>query len=86
MIILTESPSFTEEQLRACAEEADPNEAPAVTLDGTSVPLTEVVTPELYPVLPADLFVPPAPAGTCRSVAHGFVALLNPLTQAPIRS
>jgi hypothetical protein len=38
-------------------------------------------TPQNHPVLPADnVFDPPAPAGMYQSVAHGFVALLHPLT------
>jgi hypothetical protein len=74
------TPPFSEEQLRACAVEAD-GEAPPVALDGRSVPLTGVVTPLLHPVLPPDnVFVPPAKPGTYQSVAHGWVALLNPLT------
>jgi hypothetical protein len=70
---------FTEEQLRACAREADADKAPTVTLDGRSVPLTEVETPALKIVLPADNILG-APAGTYSSVAHGLVALLHPLT------
>ena len=73
------APPFTEEQLRACAEERDANKDPKVTLDGTSVPLTEVETPLLKIVLPADNIFE-VPAGTYHSVAHGFVALLHPLT------
>jgi hypothetical protein len=70
---------FTEEQLRACAREADADKAPRVTLDGRSVPLTDVETPALKIVLPADNILG-APAGTYSSVAHGLVALLHPLT------
>jgi hypothetical protein len=77
-------PPFTEEQLRACAVDADGEVAPAVSLDGRSVPLTGVVTPLLNIVLPEgnvfDSANNPVPGGTTgQSVAHGWVALLNPL-------
>jgi len=50
-----------------------------VTLDGRSVPLTEVVTPLLDIVVPADnVFELPAGTGGL-SVGHGWVALLHPL-------
>jgi hypothetical protein len=53
--------------------------APTITLDGRLVPLTEVGTPALHPVLrKQNVFG--APAGTYLSVAHGWVALLDPLT------
>jgi hypothetical protein len=70
---------LTEPQLRACARDKDVPEAPTVTIDGKSVTVTEVETPALHPVLPADnIFgVPPE---TYLSVAHGWVALLHPLT------
>ena len=70
----------TEAELRECAQEADVEEAPMVTLDGRSVPIAEAETPLLNIVLPADnLFG--LPAGTSGlSVGHGWVALLQPLT------
>jgi hypothetical protein len=72
-------PPFTEENLRDCAVNLNKDTAPTVTLDGRSVPLTGVVTPALHPVLPKhNVFG--APAGTYLSVAHGWVALLDPLT------
>jgi hypothetical protein len=79
------NPPFTEEQLRACAVDADGEVAPAVSLDGRSVPLTGVVTPLLNVVLPeGNVFddpTKPVPGGTTgRSVAHGWVALLDKLT------
>ena len=70
----------TESALRECAQEADVEDAPMVTLDGRSVPIAEAETPLLNIVLPADnLFG--LPAGTSGlSVGHGWVALLHPLT------
>jgi hypothetical protein len=71
-------PPFTEANLRDCAVNLNKDTAPTVTLDGRSVPLTGVVTPALHPVLPKhNVFG--APAGTYLSVAHGWVALLDPL-------
>ena len=62
--------------------------APSVTVDGTSVPVTEVETRLLNITLPADPIPvgpvggPPQPGGTTgQSVAHGWVTLLNPLTK-----
>ena len=73
-------PGLTEDQLRACARRLDVKEAPTVTLDGRSVPITEVETELLNIVLPADnIFGQPA-GTTGHSVAHGWVALLHPLT------
>ena len=70
----------TEAELRACARQNDVQVAPTVTLDGKSVPVSEVETPLLNIVLPADnIFL--LPAGTQGlSVGHGWVALLHPLT------
>jgi hypothetical protein len=70
----------TEAELQECAQEADVEDAPMVTLDGRSVPIAEAETPLLNVVLPADnLFG--LPAGTSGlSVGHGWVALLHPLT------
>jgi hypothetical protein len=54
--------------------------APTVFLDGRSVPITEVETPAFNVVLPANNIFGD-PAGTEGvSVAHGWVALLHPLT------
>jgi hypothetical protein len=73
-------PGLTEDQLRACARDKDVQEAPTVTLDGSSVPITEVETPAFEVVLPVNNIFG-APEGTQgTSVAHGWVALLNPLT------
>ena len=67
--------------LRACAVEHDADVAPEVTLDGKSVPITEVVTPLVDVVLPADnIFGQPAGSLEGSFVAHGWVALLHPLT------
>jgi hypothetical protein len=69
----------TEDELLKCARDRDVKVAPTVTVDGKSVTVTEVKTPLLNIVLPADnLFV--EPAGTSGlSVGHGWVVLLHPL-------
>ena len=70
-----------EASLRQCAREADAAiGTPTVTLDGRPVALTETETGLLSFVLPAgNIF--DLPAGTeGQSVAHGWVALLHPLT------
>jgi hypothetical protein len=76
-------PGLTEPQLRACARDLTLNvapTAPTVFLDGRSVPITEVETPAFNVVLPANNIFGD-PAGTEGvSVAHGWVALLHPLT------
>ena len=70
----------TEDELRTCARTKDAQAAPAVTVDTKSVPVTEVETPLLNIVLPADNIFG-LPAGTQGlSVAHGWVTLLHPLT------
>lgn len=75
-----EGDGTTEAELRTCARENDAQVAPAVTVDGSSVPVAEVETPLLNIVLPADN-VFGLPAGTQGlSVGHGWVALLHPLT------
>lgn len=69
----------TERQLRDCAEKADVQTPPTVTLDGARVSVHEVETRLLRITLPANnLFG--EPAGTRGlSVAHGWVTLLHPL-------
>ncbi len=70
----------TEAELRTCAREMDVQVAPTVTVDGRSVSVAEVETRLLKIVLPADNIFG-QPAGTQGlSVAHGWVALLHPLT------
>jgi hypothetical protein len=70
----------TEDVLRACARDMDVDVAPTVTVDGKSVPVTEVETPLLNIVLPAENIFG-QPAGTQGlSVGHGWVMLLHPLT------
>ena len=55
--------------------------APSVTVDGKPVPVTEVETPLLNIVLPADnIFGLDASGTKGQSVAHGWVTLLDPLT------
>jgi hypothetical protein len=70
----------SEADLVECARESDAPEAPTVTLDGQPVSLTEVATDVTPVTLPADnLFG--LPAGTeGQFAAHGWVALLHPLT------
>ena len=70
----------TDAELRTCARDGDADVAPAVTIDGRTVPVAEVETPLLEIVLPADNIFG-EPTGTPGlSVAHGWVALLHPLT------
>ena len=70
----------TDAELRACAKQNDVQTAPSVTVDGQSVPVTEVETPLLDIVLPADNIFGLQAGTTGVSVAHGWVALLRPLT------
>jgi hypothetical protein len=70
----------TEPELRLCASHYDVNVAPTVTVDGQSVPVTQVETRALSIILPASNIFG-APAGTQGlSVGHGWVTLLQPLT------
>jgi hypothetical protein len=70
----------TDAALRRCARMGDAQEAPTVTVDGKSVPVTEAETPLLNITLPLDNIFG-LPAGTeGESVAHGWVTLLHPLT------
>ena len=70
----------TEKELRACAKQNDVTTAPSVTVDGHSVPVTEVETRLMNITLPADNIFS-LPAGTKGlSVGHGWVAHVNPLT------
>ncbi len=67
-------------QLLSCARQNDLQAAPAVTIDGTPLQMSEVVTGPLNLVLPPDnIFGLPA-GSTGLSAAHGWVALLHPLT------
>jgi hypothetical protein len=54
--------------------------SPTVTLDGANVPLTEVFTSLLHIVLPANNIFGLPEGSTGQSVAHGWVALVKPLT------
>jgi hypothetical protein len=70
----------TEAELRGCAEEGDLPVAPRTSLDGAPLAVTEVETGLLHITLPpGNLFGLPA-GSTGLSVAHGWVALLHPLT------
>jgi hypothetical protein len=70
----------SETDLRNCARQNDAKDAPTLTVDGKPVLVTEAETQLLHIVLPEDnIFGQPAGSkGT--SVAHGWVALLHPLT------
>jgi hypothetical protein len=69
----------SEADLVECAR-ASATDEPTVTLDGQPVSLTEVITDVTPATLPADnLFgLPPGTEG--QFAAHGWVALLHPLT------
>jgi hypothetical protein len=70
----------SEADLRNCARTKDLQAAPKVTVDGRPLSLIEVETGLLHVTLPADnIFSQPA-GTTGQSVAHGWVALLHPLT------
>ena len=77
-----EPPPFfgrNEAELRACALAADAGfQVPTVTLDGSSVPVSEVETGLLTIDLPENNILE-VPAQQAFSVAHGWVALLHPL-------
>jgi hypothetical protein len=70
----------TDAELRSCAREGDLQLAPSVTVDGAAVQVSEVETALLDVVLPADNLFGLAEGTEGLSVAHGLVALLNPLT------
>jgi hypothetical protein len=78
-----EDPPFfgeDEPQLRACAKREDVKVAPIVTVDGKSVPVTEVETPLLNIDLPKDNIFGKPEGTQGLSVGHGWVTLLHPLT------
>jgi hypothetical protein len=76
----TPGKAATERQLRDCARSSDVKTAPRVTVDGRPICVTATETPLLHITLPANNIFG-LPAGTRGlSVAHGWVALLNPLT------
>ena len=67
-------------ELRACARAADSGFTRIeITLDGYPVPVTEVETGLLHVDLPEDDIIGTTKSETS-SVAHGWVALLHPLT------
>ena len=70
----------SEGQLRACARAHDVPTAPPVTVDGRAISLNEVETAKLPIALPENNIFLPDPHRTGYSVAHGWVALLNPMT------
>jgi hypothetical protein len=82
----------TAPDLLACTKNIDAAHSPAngltVTVDGKPLPLTEVDVPKLNIELPDyNIFdvlngqeAPDTPGGKGLSAAHGWVALLNPLT------
>jgi hypothetical protein len=69
----------TDAVLRDCASQGDVQVAPSVTVDGQSLSVNEVETPLLNIILPEDNILG-AQAGPGLSVAHGWAALLHPLT------
>ena len=73
-------PPWTEAELRDCARGHDVQQAPSVTVDGKSVPVTEAETPLLIITLPADNLFGQKAGALGFSVGHGWVTLLNPLT------
>jgi hypothetical protein len=78
-----EPPPFfgtNEDELRTCSRREDVQKAPSVTVDGKSVPVTEVETPLLNITLPADNIFGKDAGTQGLSVAHGWVTLLHPLT------
>jgi hypothetical protein len=70
----------TEGELRACARQNDVQSAPPVTVDGGSVAIAEVETRLLQIALPAENIFGLSAGTEGQSVAHGWVALLHPLT------
>jgi len=70
----------SEAELRTCARDADAPTAPPISVDGRAVPVTEVETALLEIVLPADNLFGQSAGTEGLSVAHGWVALLHPLT------
>jgi hypothetical protein len=70
----------TDAELRRCARQMDVQVAPSVTVDGRSLPVSEVETRLLNIVLPNNNIFD-QPAGTTGlSVGHGWTVLLDPLT------
>ena len=75
-------PFFGEDevQLRECARDADAGfDVPVVTVDGRQVTVREVESGLLQLDLPAENILG-APEGPALSVAHGWAALVGPLT------
>jgi hypothetical protein len=70
----------TEAELRTCARQSDLQTAPTISVDGRAVAVAEVETPLLQIVVPADNLFGVAAGTRGQSVAHGWVALLQPPT------
>jgi hypothetical protein len=70
----------TDAELRSCARDMDLQAAPRVTVDGRAVQVHEAETTLLQIVLPADNVFGLSAGTQGLSVAHGWVASLNPLT------
>ena len=70
----------TYKQLLSCAVQADVTTPPHVTVDGRAVSLRSAVTGPIDATLPADnvFGLPGGESGL--GAAHGWVALLHPLT------
>jgi hypothetical protein len=69
-------------ELLACAIKMDkPHRTPTITIDGKSVKVTQVTTTMPNLELTADnIFEDPDAAGTGQSAAHGWAALVGPLS------
>lgn len=70
----------TYRKLLKCAVLADPSTAPHVTVDGTPVSVRSVVTGPIHATLPADNVFGLAAGTSGLGAAHGWVALVHPLT------
>jgi hypothetical protein len=75
-----ENNGTTDAELRTCAQQNDLQSAPPVTVDGRAVQVREVETALLDVVLPADNIFGQPEGTEGLSIAHGWVALLDPLT------
>ena len=74
-----EGAGTTDAELRQCAREGDLALAPSVTFQGHALRLTEVETPLVEATAPAGNLFGVAAGTKGTFVAHGWVALLNPL-------
>jgi hypothetical protein len=75
-----EGTGSSDAELRTCARKGDATVAPTISVDGRAVRVTEVETKLLEIVLPADNIFGQSAGTEGLSVAHGWVALLHPLS------